>query len=101
MIEIQLPDLFLENLDLIVKRVEQASEAANRSLEFTKNLVSETGVVYSGLSDELKQQRILLDDMRDRLHALGNMMNGKIGAYELQLFTKQIVEESLREHKLI
>lgn len=98
-IEVQLPDELLSKLTTIVERAEHAVSAAQSSLDFTKQLIDESGPIYSTLFEELKAQRQLLSDLRERLHELGNAINGKLGAYEAELFIRQLINEILDERK--
>lgn len=100
-LHIQMPNDVMQQLAAIAERSSQAVEAAQRSLDFTKSLVAETGPIYATLSEELKTQREVLDDIRKRLHELGNAINGKLGAYEAEKFIRQVIDEVLKQHKVI
>lgn len=100
-IVIKLPDSFYDSLVTLAERAEQAARSAELSLEMSSKLVGQGGTAYTTLSEEIKQLRELTDDIRDRLHTLGNAINGKLGAYEVEKFIRQVVDERLEHHSLI
>lgn len=98
-IEMEIPDQFYEVLNALVDRAVTTANSAEMALNMSSRLVSEGSEMYVTFTEELRQQRELLEDMKQRLHALGNAINGKLGAYEAEMFIRQIVNQTLEERK--
>ncbi len=94
-IKINLPESFYGRLEGLVQQADQAARSAELALDMSSRLVGESSAAYTTLSEELKQQRETIQDILDRLHDLGNAVNGKVSATEVEIFIRQIVKEEL------
>ena len=89
-------DEMFTTMNQIVDRAQQAVDIAQTVIEMAQQVNGDTSVIYETLSRELDSLR---EEMRARLHDLGNNINGKLGAYEAEVFIRQIVQEELKSFR--
>lgn len=85
------PEMF-QTLEGIVDRAELAINMAQSAIDIAKNMLGDNSLTYQKLSDEISALRA---EFRVESHRLGNAINGKVGAYEAEVFIRQIVVEEL------
>lgn len=94
-LNIQLPDEFFERLEYFLNHAKLAADSAATSLKLAKDMVGDTSDAYVSLRHEQDNLRGLLNEIHERLHTLGNAINGKVGAQEVEVFIRQIVAEEI------
>lgn len=86
---------FLANLQPLVDQVEQAANTAQAAVDLAQALTGSTGPIYETLSQELKTQREVIEDLKKRVHDLGNAVAGKLSATQLELIVGQMIDDRL------